>query len=89
MENLTESITLTVEDHGIGIPAGEQKHLFDRFFRASNAGDIQGTGLGLNIVKSYVELMDGNIEYRSKEGEGTTFTVTLPRETQRNTQRTT
>jgi PAS domain S-box-containing protein len=71
-------VHLAVKDEGIGIPAEAQKKLFDKFFRAKNATNIQGTGLGLNIVKRYVELLDGDIGFVSKENEGTTFTVKFP-----------
>jgi len=67
-----------VRDEGMGIPDADKKHLFTRFFRASNAGNVQGTGLGLNIVKRYVELLQGNIRFVSKYGKGSTFSVTLP-----------
>ena len=73
-----EIVTVSVKDNGIGIPAEAQKDMFDKFFRAKNATNIQGTGLGLNIVKRYVELMDGTIGFISKEHEGTTFTVEFP-----------
>lgn len=71
---------LSVEDTGIGIPAEEQDKLFTRFFRASTAVDreIQGTGLGLSIVKTLIELHGGTIALESREGTGTTFTITLP-----------
>ena len=69
---------IKVTDYGIGIPEEEQQHLFSQFFRAHNVENIQGTGLGLNIVKSYLELMKGNITFESKLGEGTTFIVALP-----------
>ncbi|MDA8692458.1 PAS domain-containing sensor histidine kinase [Saprospiraceae bacterium] len=72
------NIIIEVEDNGLGIPENEQKHLFDRFFRASNVETIQGTGLGLNIVRRYVKLLNGRIEYTSKENKGTTFTLTIP-----------
>ena len=68
----------TVTDSGIGIPEEDLAHLFEAFNRASNVGDIPGTGLGLVIVKRCVELHDGTIGLTSKRGEGTTFTVTLP-----------
>ncbi|HEY8400966.1 MAG TPA: hybrid sensor histidine kinase/response regulator [Cytophagaceae bacterium] len=71
-------LTIAVKDKGIGIPEADQQHLFSRFFRAKNAGNIQGTGLGLNIVKKYVDLLKGTIEFRSKENKGTTFIVTIP-----------
>ncbi|MFM2190787.1 MAG: hypothetical protein RL491_1173 [Bacteroidota bacterium] len=69
---------ISVTDQGIGIPDSEQQHIFDRFFRANNAMNIQGTGLGLNIVKKYAELMGGEISFTSQPGKGTTFHVTLP-----------
>jgi len=71
-------LIIQVKDSGIGIPEKDQEHLFERFFRAENAVNIQGTGLGLNIVKKYIELMKGDITFESKVNEGTTFTVTLP-----------
>lgn len=69
----------SVRDEGIGIPENEQKHLFERFFRASNAINIQGTGLGLNIVEQYVKQLNGVIFFESKENEGTQFFVELPK----------
>ncbi|WP_421765103.1 ATP-binding protein [Ekhidna sp.] len=75
----TESnLNIHIIDHGIGIPKTEQQNLFGRFFRAGNATNIQGTGLGLNIVKKYVHLINGNISFKSEEGEGSTFTISLP-----------
>ncbi|HEX8038863.1 MAG TPA: sensor histidine kinase, partial [Chryseosolibacter sp.] len=65
-------------DHGIGIPESEQQEIFKRFYRAENATNIQGTGLGLNIVKKYLTLLNGTIEFKSKVNEGTTFTVHIP-----------
>jgi signal transduction histidine kinase len=70
--------TVSVRDEGIGIPAEAQKNLFDKFFRAKNATNIQGTGLGLNIVKRYVELLDGAIDFTSEENIGTAFTIHFP-----------
>ncbi len=72
-----EELHFKVMDNGIGIPEPDHKHMFQRFFRASNVENIQGTGLGLNIVKRYVELMKGTISFVSKLGEGTTFKVIL------------
>ena len=76
----TEKNTLKIKisDNGIGIPESDQERLFDRFFRASNVEAIQGTGLGLNIVKQYVSLLDGNLSFESKEGVGTTFEISIP-----------
>ncbi|WP_176852123.1 sensor histidine kinase KdpD [Mucilaginibacter sp. OK268] len=68
-----------VKDQGIGIPEKEQSRLFETFFRADNAKDIQGTGLGLNIVKRYVELMNGSVSFSSRENEGTVFMLRFPR----------
>jgi len=72
------SIVFFVRDEGIGIPEEDHKHLFDRFFRASNAGNIQGTGLGLNIVKRYADLLNGSITFESEYGKGSTFFVEIP-----------
>jgi len=74
-----DMISIRITDHGIGIPVDQQKHLFDRFFRASNALNIKGTGLGLHIVKEYLSLMKGEIEFSSAESEGSVFTITIPK----------
>jgi PAS domain S-box-containing protein len=71
-------IMVSVKDNGIGIPKEDQKHLFERFFRGHNATNIQGTGLGLNIVSKYLELMNASIACTSEENKGTLFTVTIP-----------
>lgn len=71
-------VIFAVRDEGIGIPKEDQKHMFDRFFRASNAGSVQGTGLGLNIVKRYVELLGGRISFITEDGRGSIFTVWIP-----------
>lgn len=73
-----QEISFSVTDKGIGIPEDEQKHLFDRFFRASNVTNIEGTGLGLNIVKGYVEILGGNISFESTRYVGSKFTITIP-----------
>lgn len=73
-----EEITFEIKDSGMGIPLREQEKLFDPFYRASNARGIQGTGLGLSIVKHCVELHQGEIEFNSEEGVGTTFRIKLP-----------
>ncbi|GAA0560323.1 sensor histidine kinase [Chitinophaga japonensis] len=67
------TLTIRVRDYGIGIPPEDQQRIFSGFFRASNAGRIQGTGLGLNIVKYYTELLGGSIRFDSAPGEGTCF----------------
>ncbi len=71
-------LSIKVRDYGIGIPEQDQQHMFDRFFRATNVTNIQGTGLGLVIVKRYLDLMNGSISFESKEHEGTTFTIVIP-----------
>jgi PAS domain S-box-containing protein len=68
---------LSVKDHGIGIPKEDQKHLMERFFRSANAGNIQGTGLGLHIVSKYAELMNGTVECNSELEKGTEFVITF------------
>ncbi|MGE0636852.1 MAG: PAS domain S-box protein [Bacteroidia bacterium] len=71
-------LKIEVRDHGIGIPEEEKQHMFERFFRAKNATNIGGTGLGLNIVKKYAELLNGEITFDSKAGEGSVFTIEIP-----------
>jgi signal transduction histidine kinase len=71
-----DTVRISVTDQGMGIPDVEQKHLFDRFFRASNAANTtQGTGLGLYIVQRYAEMMGGSVGFKSKVEEGSTFWV--------------
>lgn len=72
-----DGISISYIDQGIGIPKADQKYLFERFFRATNVENIQGTGLGLNIVKRYVSLLEGEITFVSQEGVGSTFTIQL------------
>lgn len=68
-------LAIWVRDEGLGIPAADQTHLFDRFFRGGNVVNIQGTGLGLYIVARYAELMGGSVSVRSVLGKGTEFTL--------------
>jgi PAS domain S-box-containing protein len=76
---LTENLFgVDIVDKGIGISEEDQQHLFERFFRAQNASNIQGTGLGLHIVTKYLELLNGTVSFESKLNEGTTFTVRIP-----------
>jgi two-component system, LuxR family, sensor kinase FixL len=72
------NLRVDVIDQGIGIPEKDQPQMFERLFRASNALNIQGTGLGLNIVKKYIDLHNGSIAFHSEQGRGTTFTITIP-----------
>jgi signal transduction histidine kinase len=71
-------LNIAVADSGIGISKADQEHLFERFFRAQNAANIQGTGLGLHIISKYLELLDGSIAIQSQLGKGSTFTITIP-----------
>ena len=74
--------TITVRDEGIGISEEDQGHLFSSFFRGKNVLNIQGTGLGLHIVKRYADLLGGTINLQSKLGEGTAITLQIPINTQ-------
>lgn len=77
--NLTDDkIRFTVADEGMGIPEKDQKHIFERYFRAENVLLNQGTGIGLNITKVHLENLGGKISFKSKENSGTTFTIELP-----------
>ena len=73
-----EAVTFLVRDRGIGVPAEDQPRLFESFHRARNVGNIEGTGLGLTIVKQFVELQGGTVDFESQAGDGTTFIVCLP-----------
>jgi PAS domain S-box-containing protein len=73
-----ESVVFRVSDAGIGIPEKDQEHLFELFHRAENVGSIQGTGLGLTIVKRSVDMSGGSISVESTVNTGTTFTVHIP-----------
>lgn len=75
---VNQILVIKIIDQGVGIPLKQQKYLFTRFFRAANVINIQGTGLGLNIVREYLDLMGGTIEFESIENIGTTFTVMIP-----------
>jgi PAS domain S-box-containing protein len=70
--------TVSVQDKGIGISEEDQVHLFSSFYRGKNVLNIQGTGLGLHIVKRYLDLIGGSINLKSKLGAGTTITFTIP-----------
>ncbi len=74
-QNVAGNVNITIKDHGIGIPEYDQNRIFEKFFRATNAYNIQGTGLGLNITKKLINLMGGTINFESKENVGTAFTI--------------
>lgn len=67
--------TLKIKDYGIGISREDQKHLMERFFRGTNAANIQGTGLGLHIVARYATLLNGTITWKSELEKGSEFIV--------------
>ena len=77
-DRTAQKLNIRVTDNGIGIPADEQQYLFEAFFRASNVNDVSGTGLGLNIVKRYTELMNGTITVKSIPKKGTAFILEFP-----------
>lgn len=80
LERQGQTAVVTIKDSGIGIPKEDMVHLWEEFYRASNArqSSIVGTGLGLSIAKRWVETFNGLISVQSREGQGTTFTVTFP-----------
>jgi two-component system OmpR family sensor kinase len=71
---------VTVADHGIGIPTGDLGRLFERYYRGGNVSGIVGTGVGLYLVKTALNLHNGRIEVESEEGKGSRFVVRLPLE---------
>ena len=78
VETAENNLAITISDQGMGIPLSEQKHIFNRYFRAENALLTQGTGIGLNIVKNHLENLGGTIKFSSQEGKGSTFSITIP-----------
>lgn len=77
-KHVGDKLILSVTDHGIGISDEDKEHIFSSFFRGKNAINIQGTGLGLHIVKRYVELINGEIQLQSELNKGTKVTIELP-----------
>jgi PAS domain S-box-containing protein len=73
-----DRVRVDIRDYGIGVPEDEIAKLFTRFYRASTAKGLPGTGIGLNLVKELVELHDGEVEVTSRVGEGSCFSVSLP-----------
>ena len=74
-----ETLTFTVMDHGIGIPAEAREQVFNAFYRGKNVGQVPGTGLGLAVVKTCVELHGGHLTVKSAPDQGTAIAVILPR----------
>lgn len=75
---MDNELLIEIKDNGIGIPDVDQQNLFEPFFRAHNTGSIPGTGLGLNIVKRYVSLMQGDVSLESAQNIGTTIRLKIP-----------
>jgi len=80
----SKGLQISVKDQGIGIPEEDKEHLFSSFFRGKNVLNIQGTGLGLHIIKRYLTILNGTIQLESKLNEGTTFTIFIPNQSPTN-----
>ncbi|QAA80516.1 PAS domain-containing sensor histidine kinase [Aequorivita sp. H23M31] len=80
VEQFENELAIKISDQGIGIPEKDQKFIFNRYFRAENALLNQGTGIGLNIVKSYLKSLGGKITFKSEENKGSVFTIFIPKE---------
>eukprot|EP00904_Undaria_pinnatifida_P001938 jgi/Undpi1/11745/HiC_scaffold_37.g14040.m1 len=76
---IKDRVELSVQDRGVGIPAEDRRRVFETFYRASNAGEVRGAGLGLNLVKHFVEGHDGTVQADSRDGGGTVIRLTFPR----------
>jgi len=76
---------IKVRDHGFGLPEEEQEQIFDKFYRAPqpDGESVPGTGLGLTLVKHVAEEHGGGIEVKSRPGEGSTFSIVLPLDRER------
>jgi two-component system OmpR family sensor kinase len=85
-QSAADEIVVAIADHGIGIPPSDLDRLFERYHRGGNVSGIVGTGVGLYLVKTAIELHRGSVEVASKEGEGARFTIRLPRQTAAPTQ---
>ena len=79
MTGTASEVAVVISDQGIGIPAGDLDRVFERYHRGGNVSGIVGTGVGLYLVKMVVDLHYGAVEVKSREGEGSSFTVRLPR----------
>lgn len=78
VSTLNKQVCFAVEDGGVGIPDIEQAKLFDRFFRASTSAGVPGTGVGLSIASQLARLLGGQLDFVSRAGIGSTFTLRLP-----------
>jgi signal transduction histidine kinase len=79
VENRVNELSVEIKDEGVGISPEDQQHLFTTFFRGKNVINIQGTGMGLTIVKRYLDLLDGTISLQSQLNKGTTVIIVLHR----------
>jgi signal transduction histidine kinase len=77
-EQRNNELKFSIKDEGMGISEKDQEHLFQIFYRATNAVNIPGTGLGLHIVAKYVDMMEGKIEIKSELNEGTQINLIFP-----------
>ncbi|WP_165602658.1 ATP-binding protein [Candidatus Terasakiella magnetica] len=75
----TDNVGISVKDQGMGISSQDQSKIFERFFRSSEVGSKEGTGVGLSIVKMIMVLHGGDVSFESQEGEGSTFTLLVPK----------
>ncbi len=78
-ESTAEEVVVAISDRGIGIPSADIDRLFERYHRGGNVSGVVGTGVGLYLVKMAVELHCGSVAVQSREGEGSRFTIRLPR----------
>jgi signal transduction histidine kinase len=79
LKEAINSIVVEIKDEGIGMPEEIQLHVFEKFYKGDPSRTDSGNGLGLAIVKRIVEICEGNISFQSKDGAGTSFTVSLPK----------
>jgi signal transduction histidine kinase len=80
LKHLDDTYQIAIKDYGLGIPLEDQKYIFGSFFRAKNVNTIKGTGLGLNIVREFIEKLGGKIHFVSEENKGSEFIITFPYE---------
>ena len=73
-----DQLKIDILDNGFGIPPEDQPFIFDRYFRATNVLTVQGTGIGLNIVRQHMNNLNANVTFKSEMGTGSTFTLFIP-----------
>ena len=84
VKDLGKDVSIKIKDNGIGMDSDELEMIYTRFYQIDKSHSQEGSGLGLSIVKSIIDLSDGKIEVESKENSGTTFTIKLPIEKENN-----